>query len=222
MRPLKINIRLSTPMMEPGNLFHLDALLAALRVKQVEAEHGTINPRDWHHDLPLARYTSRSGAWVFKASAFTLKRESSSTPWMMSGGLNTTEAAEHRASGLLHLRANKPNPMGGHFKSSFFHKPIIWAELEGWCVGDKADVEALLAGCRQIGGRRGTGFGRVESIFVEEVDEATCRWYDRALPVDADIDAYGSESLVGMIGGLRPPYWDRTLHEPLVVPEHVV
>ncbi len=217
MKPLRIRITLSTPMMEPGNLFHIDGLLAALRVKQVEAERGEeVNPRDWHHDLPLGKYIAPSGEWVFQASVFALKREMPAVPWLITGGLSTTTAAEHRATGLLALRANKPNPAGGHFKGSCFHKPILWAELEGWCVGDKERIEALLAGCRQVGGRRGTGFGRVAAVQVDEVDEASCRWYDRALPLD--YDGPGRDALVQLIGGMRPPYWDRTLYQPLLVP----
>lgn len=220
MKPLRVHITLRTPMMEPGNLFHLDGLLAALRVQRAEADHGAVDPRDWQHDLPLARYTSPSGSWVFQASVFRLKREGEARLWPISGGINTTTAAEHRAAGVLLLRSGKPNPAGGHFKGSFFNKPILWTELEAWCIGDKAQVESLLSECRQVGGRRGTGFGRVETITVEEVDEAACRWFDRALP--ADYSGPGQEELVGMIGGLRPPYWDRTLHEPMCVPQQVV
>ncbi|CAM5336039.1 hypothetical protein SSTU70S_04946 [Stutzerimonas stutzeri] len=68
--------------------------------------------------------------------------------------------------------------------------------------------------------RRGSGFGRSRRLPCEEVDEAECRWFDRALP--ADYSGPGQEELVGMIGGLRPPYWDRTLHEPMCVPQQVV
>lgn len=220
MKPLRIRISLSTPMMEPGNLFHLDGLLAALRVKQAEVEHGDVNPRDWHHDLPLGKYVSPSGEWVFQASVFSLNSKSPAVPWLITGGINTMTAAEHRASGLLALRSSKPNPAGGHFKGSCFHKPLVWAELEAWCIGEREAIEHLLSNCRQVGGRRGTGFGRVSSVQVEEVSPEECRWYDRALPFD--YEGPGRDALVGMIGGLRPPYWDRTQHEPLLAPQDVV
>ena len=214
MMPLMIEIDLSSPIVEPGDFFHLDALLGALRVKQVELERGPVNPRDWHHDLPVERYTSPSGAWVFKASAFELKRESSVQNWMMSGKVNLSEAAEHRRSGWLQARANKPNTAGGPFKTSLFHEPVLWAGLRGWCIGDKSAIESLLALCQQIGGRRGTGFGRVRRVAVTETSDAQCRWQFRALP----LDFVGGDVVVECMGGLRAPYWDRTLHEPVLVP----
>ena len=217
MKPLRITIELSTPMIEPEMPFHIDGLLGALRVAEAERLHGAINPRDWHHDLPLERYTSPGGDWVFKASAFTLKREEQSHLWMMTGRLDTSKAAERRASGLLHLRASKPNLAGGPFKGSLFCEPIVWTSLEGWCVGDKAGIEALLARCEKVGGRRGVGFGRVSSISVQEIEEPECRWYHRNLP--ADYDGPGRVGLVPVVDGLHPPYWDRRLHRPVLVPE---
>ncbi|WP_312924720.1 hypothetical protein [Stutzerimonas nitrititolerans] len=221
MKPLRITIKLSSPLIEPANLFHLDGLLAALRVKADEhADQEGFNPRDCQDDLPVERYVSPSGQWVFKASAFTLQRESEPRSWMMTGGLNTTTAAEHRHSGVLNLRSSKPNPAGGHFKGSVFYKPIIWGVLQAWCVGDKAGVEKLLSTCRQVGGKRGTGFGQVESIDVDEVAPADCRWYERALP--SDFDGASSDELVGAISALRSPYWDRTLHQSVLIPFHLV
>jgi CRISPR type IV-associated protein Csf3 len=53
MQPLKVTIKLSTPMVEPDSLLHLDGLLGALKVKQVKADHGEgIDPRQHHYDLP--------------------------------------------------------------------------------------------------------------------------------------------------------------------------
>lgn len=217
---LKVSISLSTPMLEPGDLFHLDALLGALRVAEVRAVEGDgINPRDHHYDIPLERYHSPSGQWVFKASAFSLSKMGASENWMQTGRTNTTEAARHRAEGLLLLRATKPNPAGGPFKSTLFHFPITWATLTAYCVGDKVGVAELLAQCKQIGGRRGVGSGRVASFAVEVVPEDECRWSWRAMPDDSDGRFLGEEYVRAM-AALRGPYWDRTLHQPVLVPNY--
>lgn len=211
MKPLRVTITLATPMMEPGHPFHLDALLAALRVNQEGCFDTGTDPRACHHHLPLERYVSPSGQWVFKASAFKFRKEIPSRSWMMSGGLNTTTAAEHRHAGLLNLRANKPNPAGGHFKGSIFHKPLLWTELIAYCIGDEAGVSKLLTSCEQVGGKRGTGFGRVQSVSIEPVTLDECNWQQRVLP--SDYDEPGVSELVRVISAITPPYWDRSLHQ---------
>lgn len=217
MATLKVTIRLSTPMAEPGELFHLDALLGALRVVQERQRQGDgINPRDYHHDLPLERYESASGQWVFKASAFRLQRLCESSNWMQTGRLNIAEAARHRAEGFLRLRAAKPNPAGGPFKTSLYHFPLAWADLTAYCVGDADAISALLADCKQVGGRRGVGFGQVSEISVEAVPEAECRWFIRALPEDADCVDLSQYAMA--VSCLAAPYWDRGRQQVAWVP----
>ncbi|CRN66771.1 CRISPR type AFERR-associated protein Csf3 [Pseudomonas aeruginosa] len=215
---LKVTINLSTPMVEPGDLFHLDALLGALHVNEVRTELGDgINPRDHHYDLPLEQYRSRSGQWVFKASAFRINKLIASQNWMQTSRINTTEAARHRSEGLLLLRAAKPNPAGGPFKNSLYHLPLAWATLTAYCVGDQARIAKLLSQCRQVGGRRGVGCGRVAGFAVEIVPEEECAWAWRAMPEDSDeICLFGEYALA--MSSLKSPYWDRTLHQPVLIP----
>lgn len=216
MEPLKISIELQTPMVEPGEIMHLDALLGALKVKQVKKKLGEgINPRDYHHDIPVDRYTTASGQWVFKASAFQLASDQTPQMWMHTGRLNLAQAAQHRNDGFLRLRAAKVALGGGAFKTSLFHFPITTARLTAYCRGDKQGIEALLVDCQQVGGRRGTGFGQVSSITVESVPESECNWMRRALPSDADV-AKDSHALA--IAALHAPYWDRALHQPVLMP----
>lgn len=215
---LKVTISLSTPMVEPGDLFHLDALLGAMRVNEVRGELGDgINPRDHHYDLPLEQYHSQSGQWVFKASAFRLHKLIDSQNWMQTGRISTTEAARHRAEGLLLLRAAKPNPAGGPFKTSLFHFPLATADLTAYCVGDKARIAEMLSECRMIGGRRGVGCGRVSGFAVEVVPETECNWAWRSMPDDCDGTLLTGEYALAM-SSLRSPYWDRKLHQPVLVP----
>ncbi len=206
---LKVVIRLRTPMKEPDNLFHLDALLAAMRVQEAEALSGApVEPSEVQHDLPVERYIAPSGEWVFKASAFHLARESEVRMWMQTGRTDLTRFASDRASGFVKMRASKPNLAGGFFKSSAFHYPLVWAELTAYCIGDKARVESLLARCEQIGGRRGVGSGVVESIEVQVVDQDECVWAYRTMPQGAEREMRGI-LFAQAVRALRPPYWDR-------------
>lgn len=218
MDTLRIRITLNRPMAEPKQAFHLDALLSALHVARLEEKQGAIDPRSVHHDLPLERYTSPSGKWVFKASAFQLERSSDSFLWMTTGRSDLSQVAEDRASGFLKLRKAKVNPAGGFFKSSMSNTELVWANLTAWVVGDKAEIEQLLAGCDQVGGRRGLGFGNVASIAVESVPAEECKWDWRALPDDYDQPTTHGESLCLAQGNLKAPYWDRRLYENVLVP----
>lgn len=215
MAPLKVSIAISTPMVMPTDLFHLDALLGALRVGQAEREHGNIEPRDWHHDLPVERYVCEDGDWVFKASAFRLVAESDLQLWMSTGRTNLNNLADHREAGIT-TSANKVPNNGSFFKSTIARTPIIWARLEAFCIGDKNKIEELLAGCCSVGGKRGTGFGRVQSITVSEVESNDCHWEYRALPAGYPI-RYWSEYAVAL-SALNAPYWDKTAHRPVLIP----
>lgn len=216
MQPLKVTIKLSTPMVEPDSLLHLDGLLGALKVKQVMAELGEgIDPRQHHYDLPLERYTSPSGEWVFKASAFRLAAEAPAQVWMQTGRINLAEVARHRAEGWLAVRSAKPIIAGGPLKTSLYHEGLLWAELTAYCVGDLEGVQALLKGCKQIGGRRGVGFGRVAEITVAPVADSECDWQYRIMPVDSGVS---DDRYALAIAGLRAPYWDRTMHATVRIP----
>lgn len=215
--PLRIDIKLSTPMLVPGDLFHLDALLGALKVKEVERRLRTaFNPRDYHHDIPVDHYTSKGGDWVFKASAFMAEPELSGFTWMQSSRINLSVAAQHRDSGLLKYRAAKPNPAGGPFKTSIQYQEMMWARMKAFCIGDKAAITELLGFCRQIGGRRGVGAGQVSSIAVTSVAADECLWHLRAMP--SDWEGANTDQWASSVGALRAPYWDRTEHGLISVP----
>ncbi|MBB4861735.1 CRISPR type IV-associated protein Csf3 [Pseudomonas nitritireducens] len=217
MLPLKVTFKLRNPMVEPGRAIHLDAVLSAMRVDAAELE-GISDPNLVQHDLPVERYNSPSGEWVFKASALKLVRQSPTTLWMHTGRSDMVMAAEDRASGFLKLRGAKPNPAGGPFKASKFNLDIVFADLVGYVVGDRAGIEALLSDCQQVGARRGTGFGWVESISVEEVSLAECAWYNRSLPDDFEGVEGVQLDLVRRVGALRAPYWKKTAHTVVLAP----
>lgn len=211
---LRVTIVLQTPMIEPKDLLHLDAVLGSLKVSEAKAKLGEgINPRDYHHELPLARHESKAG-WVFKASALRLKAEVRENQ-MQTSRINLAEAAEHRKSGWLNSRPNQANIAGGPFKTSLYYVPTALGELTAYCVGDKSQIERLLTRCKQVGGRRGTGHGRVKSIQVEVVDAGECDWSDRNMPIDST--GLDRTHVMG-VSTLNAPYWDRTLHERVLLP----
>lgn len=217
MQPLKVTIELKTGMLAPEQPLHLDALLGALRVNRAYAELGEgINPRDYHYDLPLERYTpGEPDDWVFKASAFRLVNRLHQQVWMQTGRVNLEEVARHREEGWLKLRASKPVTAGGPLKTSLYHATQVWCDLVAYCVGDRQAVEGLLAECTQVGGRRGVGMGQVAKITVEPVPADECDWQHRAMPV-------GTPSLgathARAISAIRAPYWDRRQHRPALLP----
>lgn len=217
MESLKVTIKFINGMATPEQHLHLDALLGSLRVNQVSKERDSaIDPRDYHYDLPLERYTEEeSGEWVFKASAFKLVNLAHRAIWMQTGRINLEAVADHRNEGWLALRANKVITAGGPFKTSLFQVPIVWCDLVAYCVGDKAELEKLLVECRQVGSRRGVGLGQVESITVERVAPNECDWQYRAMPLGSP----GLEkSHAKAITSIRAPYWDRCQHVPALVP----
>lgn len=212
MQPFRVHITLKTPMVEPRRPIFLDGLLSGLRVAQDESVH-------WgktQHDLPLERFETASG-WCFKASAFQIKRLSAPMPWMLTGRINLVKAAEDRASGLLKLRSAVPNTAGGPFKASKFNIDLINAELVAWGIGDIEAVKVLLSECDQVGGRRSGAHGQVDSITVEPVDEAGCKWYLRNLPSGSDTREMGVE-FVPEAGNLKAPYWNQVSQVMVLVP----
>lgn len=217
MQPLRVTVELKTGMMAPEPLLHLDALLGALRVNRAYRELGeSINPRDFHYDLPLDRYVpDQASEWVFKASAFKLVNRLHQENWMQTGRINLAEVARHRDEGWLKMRAKKPVVAGGPLKASLFHVPQVWCDLVAYCVGNKAEIEALLSECKQVGGRRGVGMGQVLRIMVEPVTQNECDWQHRAMP--ACTPAL-EKTHCKAISAIRAPYWDRRQHQSALLP----
>lgn len=214
MMPLRITIRLAGAMMRPRHLLHLDAVLAALRVQQAEAD-GDPDPWARQHDLPLARWTAPCGQWVFCASAFHFDRVGRPVIVPMTARTSVTRLGEDIADGLVDYRASAINPAGGTFKSSAFGisaQLVTAAHAE--CIGEMADVTALLTGLEFLGARRAQAFGRVAGIEVTPVLAAD--WLARVMPA-----SWGAETAAGYALAqqcLRPPYWQRGRMRAALVP----
>jgi hypothetical protein len=98
---------------------------------------------------------------------------------------------------------------------------LVGDALRWWCIGERAEVEALLSLVAYVGKRRGVGLGRVarwevspcepwEGFPVVRDGQPT-----RSLPPDWPGLTEGVETAYRT---LRPPYWDRTREVLCAVP----
>lgn len=79
-----------------------------------------------------------------------------------------------------------------------------------WCVGDLAQIEALLGELISIGAQRHLGFGAVRA-WRTQIDEAALeRAWMRPIPGAHPDDPY-KERRLQIQGRSSPPYWDRNL-----------
>ncbi|AXZ89115.1 MULTISPECIES: hypothetical protein [Pseudomonas aeruginosa group] len=209
-----MTIQLAGPMIIPKHPIHLDGLLAALHVQALE-EAGHPSPWDEQHNLPLERYVTQSGEWVFKASMLRGSPLIEPHLYMITSRTDTARVADDIEAGLLKCRQARLNTSTGPFKSGLQNLHTVWVkELHADAIGDIPAIEKLLQRLEFVGPRRGLGMGRVASVALEETSGA--QWTNRHLPLDADVDA--STSLIPQFGALRPPYWDKTAMTTIVSP----
>lgn len=98
---------------------------------------------------------------------------------------------------------------------------LVEDRLRWWCIGDRAEIQGLLAEVHFLGKKRSTGLGQVREWIVDACEA----WPGfpvlrdgaplRALPPDwpglaADVDI--------QLRNLSPPYWDRTKETECAVP----
>lgn len=200
MGPLCVRFRLVTPMRAPEQPIHLDALLAWAAV---DATQGDLSAQN---TLPLERYTGADGRWVWKASRVFLPvvargREimiRSFEPWNWGDDRGTVYL-----KGPSALKAGT-GPFKGHLIGL---STLQVEEAYAWCVGDRAEVAALLAGVKNLGKLRRLDFGRIGQITVSDDPTALERWQLRAMPDE-------HPGYRRSLQTVRPPYFDRALREP--------
>lgn len=215
--PMEVHIALDSPIVIGEHPMHLDALLAGILVRAAE-DRGEKDAWLAGERLPLDRYVSPGGDWVWKASLLTpATRLSESFPVTMTGRINVQRAAEDRESGLLKLRMAKPNTAGGPFKGSIFSVTAQWVDsLVAYAIGDIEEVQTILRALEFVGPRRSQCFGRVRAVQVRASPDMNLAWVHRALPIDSDIPLPGNRSCA--IGNLRAPYWYRPTQQPVLMP----
>lgn len=216
--PMKVTIKLQAPIIVGEFPQHLDGVLAGILVRQAE-DRGDENPWAAGDSLPLEKYVSPDGEWVWKASMLRpSNRLTEGFPITMTSRINLQRAAEDRDSGLLLLRSSKPNTAGGPFKGSIFAETAQWIdELVAFAVGDIDAVQEILANLEFIGSRRAQCFGRVASFKIEPEDGAgPLAWAHRTMPIGSDLAFPQSMQLA--VGNTRAPYWLGTTKKSVLTP----
>lgn len=213
---LRVQVRLDRPIHVGAQPVLLDGLLSALAVQRATAQ-GHTDPWSVQHDIPVDRYRSPSGQWVFKASMFRPINPDTPFSFSMVSRINVRDAAFDIEDGLLKARQAAPNPAGGTFKTSFFPVLAQWAQAwEAYVVGDIDAIGALLKDMTHLGGRRSIGMGAVSEVTVQASDGPAVLWTDRPLPEDFSGETTRPMALA--MSALQAPYWRRSSFVPALVP----
>ena len=208
MKAFRVTFKLGGEMAVPHHLIHLDDLLAWAAVDA--AREGRVDdPIAAKDDLPLERHETKAG-WCWKASA--LRFQVLTEPRLLCRTRRVDYETIARAKDdLIEFRANKFTAGTGQYKGFDLRDAVQWVDsAEAFGVGDQVAVEELLARIQFIGGLRKIGFGRVRSVELTATDERDA-WRYRHLP-----EPFGEH--VPTIGGLTPPYWERTRHQTVYEP----
>lgn len=229
MQLLKVTFRLAGKYIPPeiGGGIHLDGLLAAMKVARA-IQNKEIGPggdirslQSLDGIIDVAKYEDSN---VYKASIIRV-------PTIDSEQLTLTRRTEIDAiclgtvgeGGFLLNNGNKNKiDLGkGQYRNWVFYLPTseVMGEAIAYCVGDKDKIEDLLRDVRHIG-RKGTiGYGKVMAIKVEEALNDGDKWLDRHLPLEAEIvHMHVGESHAHSHGSITAPYWDRSLHQEILIP----
>lgn len=232
MQPLRVTVRLGTPIARGAYPMLLDGLLAyAVVENEMSMADDENDPRllsELAKALPFKK-TAIGGHDIWCASAWMpvgrvdaagkLCEDSVSgatEPRLLTRKSDVHAIAMHIESGLIHAKGIDPNNIApkagvldtarGLFKntSMTYGLKAVWA-LEAWCIGDRDLIEQYLATIEFIGAKRRLGHGRVESWDVSLDDRAEALWRLRPLPRDTTADS--KTSGVPMPLPLCSPYW---------------
>ena len=208
MKPFKVTFNLNWEVAVPRHLIHLDDLLAWAAVDAAR-KRGVVDPIPAKDELPLDWHSCASG-WCWKASA--LRFQVLSEPRLLCRTRRVDyETIARKKDNLIEFQMNKFTEGTGQYKGFDLRDAVQWVDFAyGYGVGDVSAVESLLERIHFIGGLRKLGFGRVRSFDVSPVDDDQA-WRYRHLP-----EPLGDH--VPAVGGLNPPYWDRTRHQTIYEP----
>lgn len=217
MEPLRITAVLVRPVLSLSHPIMLDGVLAAAKVKRAEIA-GHPDPWSVQDDLPLARYESPSGQWVWQASAFVPQPLSEHLPLLQTSRHDLARMTQDIDDGLVQIRKAKINPAGGMFRTSYeYLRAQWWQQAHADCIGDRDAIADLLQEITHLGGRRSLGLGEVSEWRVDVIDAGSCRWMRRPMPADSDAAA-SDISYAPAMQTLRPPYWRKTARQTALVP----
>ena len=217
MQTLKITFQLVTPVIVGDHPLHFDGLLAWSKVQRALADDER-DPFSFQTDLPLER-TGR----VWKASQVYFEPG----PAIRESVIKKHEIqsmAVHKDT-IWSGSVDKPSNGSGKYKAFLFYRDAKWSpSAVAWCVGDKNEVEDLLADIKYLGKCSRIGFGEIASISVQVVsDKESEYWRLRTFPADQKNEALPGIEYAGLISNIQAPYWDRATMVGSVTPiEHPV
>lgn len=210
MEPLRVELTLQTPMIEPAFPIHLDALLAWAAVEEA-TELSRRDPLTAQEELPLQRVGE-----VWAASALQFTQVATPTTTFTTKRTDVGLIADSLNTGAVTRAANKLSLNSGPFRQALtFHQTRQPESAVAWCVGERSDIERLLDRISYLGARRRLGHGEIGSRIVSTDKSAHTRWKERIMPEPAD--GYFPVRAV-----LSPPYWDRTREKNAWVHGNVV
>jgi CRISPR type IV-associated protein Csf3 len=208
MKPFKVTFTINGEVAVPSHLIHLDDLLAWASVDAAR-KSGMDNPIAAKDDLPLAVHDGDSG-WCWKASALRFHVLSESRLLCRTRRVDY-ETIARKKDDLIDFRMTKFTEGTGPYKGFDVRDAVQWIDTAtAFGVGHIAKVQELLSRIHCIGSLRKLGFGRVRSFDVSPCGDEDA-WMYRHLPES-------SAGHVPVVGGLSPPYWDRTRHRTVYEP----
>ena len=195
MEALRLTFRLATAMVDPGHPVHLDAVLA---FAAVQAAGGDLAAAE---RLPLERHEPQAAPWCWKASRIVphvvlrdvLPVTRAFEPWAWA------EDRDVRYAGGPRVLTGGTGP----YKSYQLRFGMIQADVAiAYALGERAGIEALLAGIHHLGKLARLGCGEIVSVRVEPDEAARECWAYRTLPDQRP----GYRAALATV---RPPYWRR-------------
>lgn len=224
MNPLKITVRLGSPVMLSYPWIMLDSLLMHLALERdhpgLLASLDPRNPVDLDVPLPLAMVRV-GGAYLYKGSCSRFSEGVKAS---------TMQVRKHVSPDDVEYLASPPKRLDivrGAFKAYDMRMTTINARECTWhAVGDRDGVARLLENLDGLGKKRAIGYGRVLGVSVERCQEDwsivhPIHGLNRPVPVSMAPSIPGvAGATTGEVANLayRPPYWAKELHVPCHVP----
>jgi hypothetical protein len=214
MKPLRVSIQLSSPPVLPYPPM-LDGLLCFAQGTRMASDSGRTIPLEEieAEGLPLARVESEAGWWWAASQATPYGPETSFH-------VNYRPSVEAQARWTREKRVNTASGPDKGLRGQHYAR-IGMLSLEWTCIGDRAEVEALLSWCTCVGKLGTQGHGAIKRISVQEDDTAPPLSaygedvYLRHLPVEVVRGLPPADAQVlRRVLPLRPPYWRSDLHTP--------
>lgn len=191
--PLRIKVKLNTPIVLPVSPIILDGLLAHAVASEIFGDEQDRWQRDdCFVDIPLPLEETEGKYPVWKASAaysygsrkeykdFYVKQpndefvpgESSSIVWP--AGVISDKPEKSKPAQFRYEEATGPfvSSSGGGFKAYYEDRHTVNAEIWFHAVGNRKEVKRLLETyIHSLGSKRSVGYGEINSISVEEISE---------------------------------------------------